>query len=239
MLGQMVEPGGEVGVVAGVQEVDHRPVDLRLGREVGAGDLLQLLALHGLALVGGVHPGERGREMVALDLSEYGDPLDVRAVRVPFSRYLKAQQQKGLLGERIVAGLPPAFVIVLQDLTVLEALRLRSDPQAVVQLAERTCAVIPDGSEGMERLIDSYAASPLAGFHREFYAVEPDPPDRWPATYDRTDVARLSPCARRILEHPNDLLLRPSGMRRLVAALLALGWHPRHAAGLIQSKFER
>jgi hypothetical protein len=35
------------------------------------------------------------------------------------------------------------------------------------------------------------------------------------------------------------LLLRPSGIRRIVTVLLSLGWHPRHIAGLIQSKFER
>ena len=52
------------------------------------------------------------------------------------------------------------------------------------------------------------------------------------------DLEQLPPCARFILEHPNDLL-RPSGMRRIVAVSLSLGWHPRHIAGLIQSKFER
>jgi hypothetical protein len=35
------------------------------------------------------------------------------------------------------------------------------------------------------------------------------------------------------------LLVRPSGMRRIVMALLSLGWHPRHIAEFILSKFER
>ena len=41
------------------------------------------------------------------------------------------------------------------------------------------------------------------------------------------------------LEEPNDLLLRPAYIRRLVRVMLALGWHPRHIAGLICSKYRR
>ena len=46
-------------------------------------------------------------------------------------------------------------------------------------------------------------------------------------------------CVRHILEHPNDLLLRPASVERIVRVLLSLGWHPRHVAGLIRSRFER
>ena len=80
-------------------------------------------------------------------------------------------------------------------------------------------------------------ASRLAKFHKYFYSTEPDPPDLWPRTYDRTDLQQLPPCARYILEHPNDLLLMPSGMRRIVAVLLSLGWHTRHVAGLSRGGF--
>ncbi|MEO5713733.1 MAG: hypothetical protein ABIT37_09625 [Luteolibacter sp.] len=37
---------------------------------------------------------------------------------------------------------------------------------------------------------------------------------------------------------PNDRLLKPAGMQLITRALLAEGWHPRHIAGLIRSKFE-
>src|SRR6516225_8412525 len=40
-----------------------------------------------------VGPSQRGREMISIDISEYGDPLYSRAVRVPFSVYLKPWQQ--------------------------------------------------------------------------------------------------------------------------------------------------
>jgi hypothetical protein len=186
-----------------------------------------------------VGPGERGREMISLDVSQFGDPLDSRCTRVPYSRYLKMEQQKDILGPEIVNSLPPLFEIPLHKMSVTTALTVMRNPGAIVELAEQATSFIPDCSIGMERLISSYAASLLAKFHRDFYSAEPDPPDSWPQTYDRTDLGQLPPCARFILDHPNDLLLRPSGMRRIVTVLLSLGWHPRHVAGLIQSKFER
>ena len=124
-------------------------------------------------------------------------------------------------------------------MSVADALHVMRDPEAVAELAECASGVVPECSTGMEQLISSYVASPLARFHRDFYSTGPDPPDTWPETYDRTDLGALPPCARFILEHPNDPLIKPSGMRRIVAVFLSLGWHPRHIAGLIQSKFER
>jgi len=186
-----------------------------------------------------VGPGENGREMISVDISQFGDPLDIRSTRVPYSRYLKMEQQKGVLGGEIIDSLPPIFEIPLGDMSVADALKVMRDPEAVAELAQHVPSFILDCSAGMEQLISSYSRSSLSKFHRDFYSAEPHPPDTWPETYDRMDFRPLPLCARFILEHPNDLLLRPSGMRRVVMALLALGWHPRHVAGLIQSKFER
>jgi hypothetical protein len=186
-----------------------------------------------------VGPGEKGREMISLDISQFGDPLDIRSTRVAYSRYLKMEQLKGVLGNEIIASLPPIFEIPLGEMNVADALKVMRDPEAVAELAKRVPSFIPDCSAGMEQLIASYLASALARFHHDFYSTEPDRPDTWMRTYDQTDLRQLPPCAQFILEHPNDLLLRPSGMRRIVLVFLALGWHPRHIAGLIQSKFER
>jgi hypothetical protein len=185
-----------------------------------------------------VGPGEKGREMISLDISLFGDPLDLRSTRVPYSRYLKMEQQKDVLGCEIIASLPPIFEIPLGEMNVADALQVMRDPEAVARLAEEVSSSIPEFSPEMEELISSYSASSLAKFHHDFYSAEPDPPDSWSRTYDRTDLRQLPPCARFILEHPNDFLLHPSGMRRVVMVFLALGWHPRHIAGLIQSKLE-
>jgi hypothetical protein len=98
---------------------------------------------------------------------------------------------------------------------------------------------IPDASLGMERLIAAYQASSLAAFHADFLSQEHDAPGLWPETYDSTPLEMLPPCTRFILEHPNDLLLRPGCVQRVVRVLLSLGWHPRHIAGLVRSKYER
>jgi hypothetical protein len=134
-------------------------------------------------------------------------------------------------------------------MSVADGLQIMRDPQAVVELAERVVSFIPDYSLGMEQLISSYSASSLAKFHCGFYSAEPYPPDTWPRTYDRTDLGRLPPCVRFILEHPNDLLLRPAGMRRIVIVFLSLGWHPvtlpdsskfysRVFAGLVAARYD-
>jgi hypothetical protein len=89
------------------------------------------------------------------------------------------------------------------------------------------------------KLVEDYEASNLHRFHERFYSEEHEPPERWPETYDRLPLDALPPCPRYILEHPNDLLMKPAGMVMVIRTLLALGWHPRHIAGLIRSKFER
>ena len=48
-----------------------------------------------------VGPGSRGREIVSFDISEYGDPLHRRHVRLPFSAYLKPRRFEWVLGEAV------------------------------------------------------------------------------------------------------------------------------------------
>ena len=184
-------------------------------------------------------PSERGREVVSIDISEYGDPLHTRAIRLPFSPYLKLQQQREVMGELHVEALPPLWVIPAEGLSERDALQTMRDPLAVEALAERCHTRIPDASAGTHRLALEYAGGRLARFHDWFYQQEPDPPQAWPETYDLLPADALPPCIRIILEQPNDLLLTPTGMQLVVRTLLGLGWHPRHVAGLLRSKFER
>jgi len=182
---------------------------------------------------------ERGREVIALDITEYGDPLCSRVIRVPFSIYLKPWQQRGELGDETVSHLPPMFVIPLDEMEVNEGIRIRRHAKEVQRLAAGASTTIPDASRAMNLLIKAYLGSPLARFHEWFYTQEHDADALWPETYDLTPMDALPACARHILEHPNDLLLRPSCVRMVVRSMLALGWHPRHIAGLLRSKYER
>ncbi|MBD3243565.1 MAG: hypothetical protein GF331_23450 [Chitinivibrionales bacterium] len=188
-----------------------------------------------------VGKGVRGREEVSFDLSEYGDPLSTRMVRAPFSAYLKPWHKAGVVHGAIEADIPPLFFIPLpQGTTDLRSwIDIMHDSGACRELARRTETYIPDGTTGMESLVDGYRASKVAEFHEYFYSEQHHPSQEWPQTYDRFDPHVLPPCVSRILTQPNDLLLRPAGIQLLVRSLLALNWHPRHIAGLIRSKYER
>jgi len=64
-----------------------------------------------------VGPSGHGREMVSIDISEYGDPLYSRMLRVPFSVYLKPWQQRWAFGALVLENLPPLVVVPLEKIT--------------------------------------------------------------------------------------------------------------------------
>ena len=186
-----------------------------------------------------VGPSKHGREMISIDISEYGDPLYSREVRVPFSVYLKPWQQAWAFEVDTLAKLQPLFVVPLQGINWPQGISAMRDPQLTAELAAHANMTIPDATRGTGKMLDDYKRSKLAKFHEWFYSQEQHPAELWPETYDRQPLEILPACARVALEMPNDLLLRPAFIRRLVRVMLALGWHPRHIAGLICSKYQR
>lgn len=183
--------------------------------------------------------GERGRELISLDLSEYGDPLPTRTVRVPFSAYLKPWQQSYAMGNGNLARIGPIIFVPLDGLDARRALVAMRDPRAAAELAERVTTHIPDQTFGTGSLLRQYRGSALRRTHEYFYSSRHDPPWRWHTTYDQAALDDLPDEARDALRFPNDLLLKPSGIRAVTTALLERDWHPRHIAGLVRSKFER
>ncbi len=184
-------------------------------------------------------PHGRGREMISIDLSEYGDPLYTRTVRVPFSAYLKPWQQVYAVGHHNISRIGPIIFVPMDDLDIHDGMAAMRDPRMAAHLAEHISTRIPDETHGTEHLVRHYRESALRQFHDFFYSEKHDEPAEWPRTYDCTHLDDLPPDARSALLFPNDLLLRPAGMRSVTKALLERGWHPRHIAGLIRSKFER
>lgn len=188
-----------------------------------------------------VHVGPcqtRHREIISIDISEYGDPLHTRMVRMPFTNYLKPWVN-GLARSLGIEKLIPTFrAIPLHEIDIRQAIKMRQVNKDVRDLARRACVRIPEQSEGTAHLLENYLSSPLRQFHEFFYAAQHDTKERWPETYDRTPLELLPPCARHLLTWPNDLLLKPAGIQLLTRCLLAVDWHPRHIAGLIRSKFE-
>jgi hypothetical protein len=184
-------------------------------------------------------PQERGREIISLDISEYGDPLNTRLLRIPFSVYRKPWEAKRIQDEYTLSRIPVMFLIPIQQGDLTNNLHLRTEAGEVAELARQSSTFIPAQGSSTLNLIKDYLSSKLHNFHNEFYSVEPEPPQSWNDTYDRAELFELPPCAQKILSEPNDLLLRPEGIRHLVRSLMSLGWHPRHIAGLIRSKYER
>lgn len=186
-----------------------------------------------------VGPSRRGREMISLDLSEYADPLPMRTIRVPYSGYLKPWQQSHAVGAANLPRIGPIIFVTPGGADLRTGLAAMRDPRLAAALAGDSSAVIPDQTNGTEHLLHHYLGSELCKFHDHFHAARHDDPRSWPETYDHTPLDHLPAGAREALSHPNDLLLRPIGMKRVTEALLDRGWHPRHIAGLIRSKFER
>ncbi|MBD3345214.1 MAG: hypothetical protein GF401_09155 [Chitinivibrionales bacterium] len=186
-----------------------------------------------------VGPAERGREIVSLDISEYADPLNTRILQTPFTPYLKPLLKGGILHDGIRNEIPLMTPVPLNGLDVYKGLDTMRSLSQSASYACTTHTIIPEMGSPMAALIAAYRGSPLAGFHKDFYSEEHEPVERWSNTYDHLDMNLLPVCISTILTNPNDLLLTPAGMQQVVRGLYAFGWHPRHIAGLIRSKFER
>jgi hypothetical protein len=180
-------------------------------------------------------PQQRGREAISVDITEYGDPLYTRVIRVPFSAYLKPWRNG--VPYHLREQIPLMFAVPSGGVDLREDIAAMRDARRAAELAANTHTLIPDASEPMRDLIEDYIRSDTARFHAWFYLRDHEPPSRWPHTYDR--FRPDDPQVRHILDHPNDLLLKPDCIRQVVVTLCRLGWHPRHIAGLIRSKYER
>lgn len=176
-----------------------------------------------------VGPGIYGREIVSFDLSEYGDPLHTRHLRLPFSAYLKPRQLEWMLGEAEIGRLLPIFEIPLCGISPAQAIRAMRNPNAVLEITRRVSATIPDESGPMENLLDEYQHSELAEFHERFYKQTPQ-------EVASSEDLTLS-CVRFVLENPNDWLLRPAALQHVVRVLTALGWGPSSIARQIYSSY--
>jgi hypothetical protein len=186
-----------------------------------------------------VPPQVRGREIVSIDITEYGDLLNTRLIRIPFSLYLKPWKYHGILNDEIRDRVPVMVSIPFFEMGINEAVSVMRNLESASDLANRASVRIPDQSIPMLTVIEAYEQSTVAQFHAQFYEQEHTNPDLWGISYDRFSRELLPPCVGTILENPNDLLLKPAGIRHVVRVLLSLGWHPRHIAGLIRTKYER
>jgi hypothetical protein len=228
-------------------------IDLELGRAfAGLGMLLEFVG-HQVLLEAGsqsllpieitsieVGPGAYGREMVSFDLSEYGDPLDTRHIRIPFSAYLKPRQLTWCVGDSGVRNILPVFEIPAGSMSLDQSIATMRNPDAIVALSRQVTNRIPDYSDAMEALFGEYSKSELARFHEWFYSVPFQDSDSSVCdncVKDAEVMAEMPPCVSWPLEQPGDLLLKPAFIQHLARVLYALGWHPCDVAAFIERKF--
>jgi hypothetical protein len=118
-----------------------------------------------------VGPSGKGRAMVSIDISEYGDPLYSRVLRVPFSVYLKPWQQPWAFDSDVLARLQQLCVIPLHGIDWRRGISTMRNIFASRALAARTSTRIPDATSGMGNLVRDYERSSLARFHAWFYSA--------------------------------------------------------------------
>jgi len=184
-----------------------------------------------------VGPGQsHNREIVSIDISEYGDPLHTRMVRMPYTNYIKPWVS-GLVGDpRLGEGLPRFRTIPLFEMDVEQAIACSRNEKEVRRLARRAGTSIPFQEKGTARLLSEYLSSDLRLFHEEYYSIPHLTEDALEEKCESFS-SHLPPCGKSLLDYPNDRLLKPAGIQLITRSLLGLGWHPRHIADLIRSKF--
>jgi hypothetical protein len=94
------------------------------------------------------------RECVSLDLSEYGDPLHPRAVRVPFRAYYKPRQEEYLIGREIARKIPPLNLLPMNHHKTNRIIRMMRDADQARELARKTRSGIPEQSAETLELIE-------------------------------------------------------------------------------------
>jgi hypothetical protein len=183
-----------------------------------------------------VGQGLYGRECASLDFSYAGDPLDMRYIRVAFGTYQLHRFRPDIFGA-LASQLPPMISVPRGNATLSRLLTNMRTPAVAARLATRADTRLPIVTDGLSALLTHYLGSPLAAFHEQFYRVAPHPPQAWAEHYDSVESQNLPPCVTWPLRQPNDLLLQPARLQHLTRGLMAAGWHPRHIAGLVHSRY--
>ncbi|MFQ3676049.1 MAG: hypothetical protein SNJ64_05855 [Endomicrobiia bacterium] len=192
-------------------------------------------------MLGDVSVGNN-KEAISIDLSMYGDPIYLRDIRIPFSSYQKHKIYPKF--KTSTQHIKPFIVLPretngVEHFTYKELLSIRSVAKKVIEYSSNIHCAIPSVEKSFELVLSDYQNSALYKIHKNFDSVEQDNPNIWYKTYDRFDVNILPLCVSHCLIEPNDHLLKPTNLQTLTRVLLKLGWHPKHIAGLVRSKYER
>ncbi|MDF1813888.1 MAG: hypothetical protein P1V20_16925, partial [Verrucomicrobiales bacterium] len=185
-----------------------------------------------------VGPGRKGiREMVSIDISEYGDPLSSRMIRIPFTAYRKPWMS-GMISEMGLEGQIGHFVTLpLHEMDAIQCIKCRQDIHDIASLAKCASVIIPDQESGTRRLIQAYRNSTLRQIHAEYYEDALLTEDQIYQLYGDSCLSDVPGCVVHAFLFPNEILLKPAMMQLVTRCLLANGMRSRHIAGVIAAKF--
>lgn len=225
----------------------QRPVPLKAGKAYSAiGRLMEFLCHRFIieskkssplpVTISDIAPGanHHPREGISLDLTQYGDSLFMRTIRLSFSAHQKHKINPHRAGKEVSEATPVYMVVPRNRLSYRKVFEIRRDYKKAIEYAKEVSTVIPDASRGWGRVLEDYKDSKLYKFHQEFDRK------RYLKDYDkRIDWESLPPCLRHILQSPCPALLVPTNILHFCRAFLCLGWHPKHIAGLIHSYYQK
>ncbi len=193
--------------------------------------------------IGDIPSNNEKREGINIDLSLLCGPLNMRSVRIPFSSYHKHKASPWKVGEQVSREIPVQITLPRytpcnnNELLLYELFNNRRHFHNSANYAGAVTTQIPEVNEGIANLIKSYKKSELFKFHKVFDSEQHDSPERWQHSYDRyhSRDARIES----LLRNPAPALLVPANIQYLTRRLMHEGWHPKHIAGLLRSKYER
>jgi len=191
-----------------------------------------------------VEMSDIGPEGISFDITMLTRSVDTSACAIPVTPYLKLHYQKAL-DSRVVNNTPILVRLIrarnehenFPDLHKM--IVVRNDYDQALKHFEGQTGYIPDGSCGINRLIDLYWQSPLAGFHQIMDSEEHHPYwDWWKMYRDYEKFISHFPHLGWLIHNPNPALLQPDSLNMLVNDLLDAGWHPKHIGGFIRALYE-
>ena len=183
--------------------------------------------------------GKFRREGMSLDITQYADNLNMRSIRLAFSSHQKQKVYVNRIGMDLARSSPIYACVPRNDLSIKELYNIRKNLDSAREYAKKVGTRIPKASRGWLKLLDDYRASPLFEFHTEFDSVHHDLRERWGITYLKLDLWRVPACVAMPLMNANPWLLIPTNLQTICRVFYAMGWHPKHIAGMIRAYYSQ
>ncbi len=190
-------------------------------------------------------------EGIALDNTILTRQVDMSCFGSLGSLYLKTLLAWDKIGGHIVSNTPIPVRILrsINDIEILsleDAILIRNDYDLALKHLASIEGFIPDGTNGLEKLIADYWDSALYNnVHKMMDSEEHDPPESWNMSYRNYDgICAKYPSIVQLLRNPNPSLLSPDELNYFINELYFL-WEVdkdlrrmKHISGLLRAIYE-